>query len=99
MSAASDEEPVIAVAWYKPSQWERLEEIAPDIKEIWDSYEQWHMAAARRLAELKRQGRRAEKILLDVEELLQWCQANGREADITARAEFAARKLAEQEGA
>jgi hypothetical protein len=97
MSASGkDEAPILAVAWYKPSQWQRLEEIAPDVKEAWGSYEQWHAAATRRINETKRAGRRAEKVELDVEELLAWCRQQDRPVDAATRAEYAAALLAKR---
>ena len=30
-AAPNDDDTVVPVAWYKPSQWQRLEEIAPDV--------------------------------------------------------------------
>ena len=92
------EEAVVAVAWYKPSQWQRLEEIAPDVKEVWESYEQWHAAATRRVTELRRAGQRAQKVNVDVEELLAWCQKQCRAVDAAARAEYAATRLAQGDG-
>ena len=94
----NDGDAVIAMAWYKPSQWERLEEIAPDIKQTWQSYEEWHMTATRHLSKLKMSGRPAEKVEIDVEDLLIWCQERDRPVDGAARAEYAAEKLRETYG-
>ncbi len=96
MPEQDDEDAVAAVAWYRPSQWDRLEEIAPDVQEIWESYDQWRAAAARRLSGLRMAGKRAEKVEIDVEELLAWCQEQGRPIDAAARAEYAAAKLGEE---
>ena len=98
MSAQQNDEPIVPIAWYKPSQWERLEEIAPDIKQACQSYEDWHAAITRAMNRLRRQGRRAEKVEVDVEELLAWCQAQDRPVDSAARAEYAAARLAEKFG-
>ncbi len=96
--APNDDEAVVAVGWYKPSQWERLEEIAPDVKELWESYEQWHAAMTRRISRRPGQPRRYVKVEIDVEELLEWCRRQGRPVDAAARAEFAAEKLIEKHG-
>jgi hypothetical protein len=89
---------VVAVAWYRPSQWQRLEEIAPDVKEIWQSYEQWRTSATRRMSQLQRAGQRAQKVEVDVEALAEWCRQSQRPVDVAARAEYAAAKLAEKLG-
>jgi hypothetical protein len=89
---------VAAVAWYRPSQWQRLEEIAPDVKEIWQSYEQWRTSATRRMSQLQRAGQRAQKVEVDVEALAEWCRQRHRPVDVAARAEYAAARLAEELG-
>ena len=96
-SPADDEQGVVAVPWYRPSQWDRLREISVDgARELGESYNQWHAFATRRLNELRRGGRQVEKVAIDVEELLQWCKQHERLADAGARAEFAAAKLEEK---
>jgi len=97
-AAANDADAVVPVAWYKPSQWQRLEEIAPDVAETWQSYEQWRTVMARRTRQVPGQPRRYMKVDVDVEELLAWCTAQERSVDSAARAEFAAAKLTEQLG-
>lgn len=89
---------VVAVAWYRPSQWQRLEELAPDVKEIWQSYEQWRTSAARRMSQLQRAGQQARKVDVDVEALAEWCRQRQRPVDVAARAEYAAAQLAEKLG-
>jgi hypothetical protein len=89
---------VVAVAWYRPSQWERLEEIAPDVKEIWQSYEQWRTSATRRMSQLQRAGQRTQKVEVDVEALAEWCRQRQRPVDVAARAEYAAFRLTEELG-
>lgn len=97
-AASNDDEAVVPVAWYKPSQWERLEEIAPDVKEVWQSYEQWHVAMTRRISRRPGEPNRYVKVEVDVEELLAWCRQQDRPVDAAARAEFAAEKLTEEYG-
>ena len=86
---------LVAIPWYRPEQWRRLKEISSDAKSMEESYEQWNAFANRRVNELKRLGRRVEKVPVDVEELLKWCQGRNRPVDAQARAEFAAAKCAE----
>ena len=52
--------------------------------------------ASRRMVELRRQGAQAEKIVIDVEDLLKWCQEQDRPVDAVARAEYAAAKVKEK---
>ncbi|HUS93041.1 MAG TPA: hypothetical protein VM695_14375 [Phycisphaerae bacterium] len=99
MSDASDGEDVLVpVPWYKPSEWERLEEIAPDLKQRYESYEQWHAGMTRAMDRLRRDGKTPVKVEIEVEDLLAWCRTAGRPVDSAARAEYAAAKLQEEQG-
>ena len=97
-AAPNDNDTVVPVAWYKPSQWQRLEEIAPDVAQTWQSYEQWRTVMTRRTHQAPGQPRRYMKVEIDVEKLLTWCARQERPVDAAARAEFAAEKLTEQLG-
>ncbi len=95
----SADDVVMGVAWYKPGDWERLEELCPDLKGIWQSYEQWRTATARKMSQARMSGRRVEKVEVDPEDLLAWCKRQDRtEIDSAARAEYAADKLRERYG-
>ena len=96
MSANDEQEVLIPVGWYQADQWQRLEEIAPDVKRIWQSYEEWMTAAVRKLSAPPPGGKRYVKVPVDVEQLLQWCQRQGRPVDAHARAEYAAELLEQQ---
>jgi len=96
MIADDEEEILIPVGWYEAHQWQRLEEIAPDVKRIWQSYEEWMTVAVRKLSAPPLGGKRYVKVPIDVEQLLQWCQQQGRAVDAHARAEYAAELLEQQ---
>jgi len=96
MNANNEQDVLIPVGWYEADQWERLEDIAPDVKKIWDSYEQWMTTAVRKLSAPPLAGKRYVKVPVDVERLLQWCQQQGRSVDARARAEYAADLLQQQ---
>jgi hypothetical protein len=95
---AKPEETVLGFAWYKPSQWARLLEVAPDARQLEPTYNQWRAGAVRGMNEMRRSGVRVEKVEVDVEQLVRWCEQEGREVDGEARAEFAAQKLREKYG-
>jgi len=94
--SADNEEVLIPVGWYEAQQWQRLEEIAPDVKKIWESYEEWMTVAVRKLSAPTLGGKRYVKVPIDVEQLLQWCQQHGRDVDARARADYAAELLEQQ---
>jgi hypothetical protein len=91
--AASETRMVTGCAWYRLEQWERLLEISEDRDKLGETYAAWAANAEERLQEMRQIGIRAEKVEVDVEELLAWCRAQGREVDGAARAAYAAEVL------
>ena len=85
------------VAWWRPEQWARLRDIVADPDALEDTYEEWLAMATKELARLAKQGIVLAKVDVDVEELLAWCNEQGRAVDGEARAAFAAAKLQERE--
>ena len=81
---------VTGCAWYRADQWERLREISVDREKLGDTYEEWVANAKKALREMRKAGIHAEKVEVDVEELLAWCRAEGRDVDGKARSQYAA---------
>jgi len=69
----------------------RAEAADPEVLE--ETYEEWLSVAQGAVLDLARQAVRAERVEIDVEELLAWCRANNRPLDGKARAEFTTRQL------
>ena len=84
---------VTGCAWYRAEQWDRLREISVDRDRLEQIYEEWVANAEESLRNMRKAGIYAEKIDVDVEELLAWCEARGREVDGEARAAYAADML------
>jgi hypothetical protein len=78
------------VGWYRAEQWERLREISADRERLEETYKDWVASAEEALREMRKVGLYAEKVDVDVEELLAWCRAQGRDVDSAARAQYAA---------
>lgn len=87
---------VLGVAWYRPEQWNRLLEIAADRDGLEDTYEEWLRFAERSLPQLSRHGILPQKVDIDVEELLQWCNDQNCPVNASARVKFVAEKLVQQ---
>lgn len=96
-STSSESQPVIAVVWYRPEQWQRVRDIAADSDEFEDSYVEWLQLAEEKAMELKGRGLRVEKVDLDSEKLILWCNERGLENDGKARSLYAAERLSELE--
>ena len=84
---------VTGYAWYRAEQWDRLREISVDRDELQERYEDWLAYAESAVEEMRQEGMHAEKIEVDVDELLAWCQAEGLEENGQARAQYAAEAM------
>jgi len=84
---------VMGVAWYRPEQWARLRQVSSDVDELEETHEEWLRTAERTLGELTRHEMKIRKVDVDVEELVLWCEGEGRAVDASARADFVTGKL------
>jgi hypothetical protein len=83
----------LGVAWFRPEQWSRLLEISEDRKDLEETFAEWESLAEEKLRDLRAQGLDAEKITMDVEELLVWCKSRGLSVNASARSQYAAERL------
>lgn len=90
-AARESELTVTGVAWYRPEQWDRLCEISVDRDDMADTHAEWLAMAEEALRKMHSAGMHVEKVDVDVEELLAWCQAQGREVNGDTRVEYVAR--------
>jgi hypothetical protein len=89
------EEMVIAVVWYRPEQWRRVRDIATDADELEANYAEWVQGAEEKLKQLRSSGLRVEKVDVDSEKLVLWCNERGLENNGQARSLYAAERLSE----
>ena len=94
-SSEAQDEMVIAIVWYRPEQWQRVRDIATDSDEMEASYIEWLKVAEEKLKELRRSGLRVEKVDVDSEKLILWCNERGLENNGQARSQYAAERLSE----
>ncbi|MEP6820350.1 MAG: hypothetical protein ABJA18_12515, partial [bacterium] len=90
---------VVGFAWYRPQQWQRVRDISSDADEMEDTYEAWLRLAEEKRAELIAGGLRVEKIDVDSEQLVLWCNEQGLEVNAQARSRYAVEKTREMDGA
>jgi len=81
-----------AIASYRQDQWEALLAIAADRAKLETTWEEWNADVEKLVAELKERGISCVRVLLDVEEIKQYCEEQGIPNDGKARAALAARK-------
>ena len=86
---------VIAIVWYRPEQWQRVRDTATDAEALEESYAEWLQLAESKFQELKSSGRKVEKVDVDSEKLILWCNERAMENDGKARSLYAAERLSE----
>jgi hypothetical protein len=70
-----------------------LREIAADPEKLEQTYEEWMDNAERALRGMREAGMCVQKVDVEVEELLAWCQTQGLDVKASARAHYAAEKV------
>ena len=87
---------ILGIAWYQSKQWRRVRDISTDGDDLEDTYEGWLRLAEEKLGELTAAGLRVEKVDIDSEELIGWCNERGLEINGLARSAYTAEKLREK---
>ncbi len=57
-----------------------------------ETYEEWEQYAKRITEDLEQQGKLVNKVVIDINEFLRWCERDGKPKDGGSRVEFAATK-------
>jgi hypothetical protein len=91
----SKQKMVVGFAWYRPAQWLRIRDISSDADDLEDTYEEWLRLAEQKFAELRAAGLHVEKVDVDSERLILWCNERGLEMNAQARSSYAAETLRE----
>ena len=89
----NDSRMVTGVAWYRPEQWERLREVSEDVENLEETYQEWLQTAERMIRDGIPANVRVEKVDIDVEEVLAWCNAQGLAMNAEARSRFVSERL------
>ena len=80
---------ILNVAWYRPEQWAQLISVIADPEYLGDDYVAWRKVADKNTKMLELMGHVVNKFDVDVDELVAWCQAQGRTIiDAATRASF-----------
>lgn len=85
---------VMAVAWWKREQWDRLYDISVDRENLEETFEEWEANALLMLVDVRDQVRASgqkisvDAFQVDTEELLLWCNVRGFEVNAESRAAY-----------
>ncbi len=80
----------LALAWLREEDWPRWLEIDPQFQ---PDYQHWLARMEAAFAQHQRIGYKVEKIVVGIDEFLEWSRVNGGKVDTHARAGFAAYKV------
>jgi hypothetical protein len=83
---------ILAIAWFRAEQWERLLSVSSDRKTLEGTYEEWRVNAEGQIAALQAQGFKVTRVDVDLEELINWCGIKRMPINGESRSEFAAHK-------
>ena len=83
----------LGMAWFRRGQWARVLEVSADRGLLEDTYDEWLAAATRLLRDLRAQGIDVEKMDVDVEVLVAWCNERGLDVNGSSRSRYAAEVL------
>ena len=95
MADDADRIPLEGLAWYRPGDWMRLKRIVADPEVVDSSYANWKRKALRAMTAMRADGHLCLKVVIDLDELSEWCEEQGIPNNTKARSQFAAYKLSE----
>ena len=84
---------VTGVAWYRPEQWQRLREVSEDVDNLEETYDAWLQTAERMIRDGIPSDVIVERIDVDVEEVLAWCNVQGLPMNAASRARFVSERV------
>ena len=84
---------VTGVAWYRREQWERLREVSEDVDNLEETYDAWLQTAERMIRDGIPKDVIVEKIDIDVEEVLAWCNVQRLPMNAASRARFVSERV------
>ncbi|SEI41537.1 hypothetical protein SAMN05421831_101395 [Allopseudospirillum japonicum] len=84
------------ICWFKESQWQRLLEIAEDKARLEDTYQQWKQTTEEMIEVFATRGILIEKVPVDVEDLLSWCNEHNKPVNGSSRAEYVTQQMMQE---
>jgi hypothetical protein len=90
-----DKNLVMGVTWYRPEQWELLQEVVEDKEHFDMTYEESVVDSENKIKKLEAQGYRPVRVEVDVEEMLTWCSDHDLSVTPENRTKFMMTKLKE----
>lgn len=88
-----EEKHYAGICWFEKNQWEKLKEVAEDRDRLEETWEEWHARSLDMIDTFATRNIFIEKVSVDLEELIQWCEKNDKSINSATRAEFVTQKM------
>lgn len=87
---------VAGLCWIKEDQWLRLLEVAEDKASLEATWQEWEAKSLEMIKVFATRNILIEKIAVDVEDLISWCQKSDKPVSASTRAEYVTALMMEQ---
>lgn len=87
---------IAGLCWVKPEQWQRLLEVAEDRASLEQTWSEWEAKSLEMIEVFATRNILIKKVLVDVEELVLWCQEQDKPVNSSTRAEYVTSLMLEQ---
>lgn len=88
---------VVGIGWYQRDQYDKLLEAAADRDKLDDSYEAWTASAEKAIQNGVKAGMKMEKVYINVDDLIAWCNEQSLALNGEARAKYVEYQLRRQQ--
>jgi len=87
---------VAGLCWIKEDQWSRLIEVAEDRASLETTWQEWQARSLEMIEVFATRNILIEKIEVDVEALISWCEEREKPVNASTRAEYVTALMMEQ---
>lgn len=84
------------LCWVRPEQWQRLLEVAEDSDRLEATWEEWQAKSLEMIEVFATRNILIEKVDVDIEALIAWCQEKDKPVNASTRAEYVTALMMEQ---
>jgi hypothetical protein len=83
---------VIKLAYYREEDWKRFIDVIDDRETMFDTWDEWYKSFLNAKHGLMKEGFEVIRIVVDIDELIDYCRSQGVRNDGKARSQFVANK-------
>lgn len=87
---------VAGLCWIKEDQWPRLLEVTDDKASLEATWQEWEARSLEMIEVFATRGILIEKVVVDVEDLISWCNERDKTVSAATRAEYVTALMMEQ---